>query len=52
MNEQKDLNERTLGEFFSYFMLETVLIGKLSKIDPFNQPSVEIVKKKTRQLIN
>ena len=48
----KDLNERTLGEFFSYFMLETVLIGKLSKIDPFNQPSVEIVKKKTRQLIN
>ena len=47
----KDFNERTLGEFFSYFMLETVLVGKLSKIDPFNQPSVEIVKKKTRQLI-
>ena len=29
---------------FSYFMIETVLIGKLSKINPFDQPAVEQVK--------
>ena len=37
-------NEQTLSELFSYFMLETTIIGKLSKIDPFNQPAVESVK--------
>ena len=45
--ELRNFNEETLGEFFSYFMLETVLIGKLLNIDPFNQPAVEDVKTET-----
>ena len=38
------LNEESLGELFSYFMIETALIGKMLNIDPFNQPAVEEVK--------
>tara|TARA_X000001036_G_scaffold439458_1_gene490679 strand:+ start:1082 stop:2284 length:1203 start_codon:yes stop_codon:yes gene_type:complete len=45
--ELRNFNEETLGEFFSYFMIETVLIGKLLNIDPFNQPAVEDVKTET-----
>ena len=45
-------DEETLGELFSYFMFETSLIGNLSNINPFNQPAVEQVKKKTKQLLS
>lgn len=45
------INETTLGELFSYFIIETVLIGKLLKIDPFNQPAVEEVKILTKKLL-
>lgn len=40
----KEHNENVLGKLISYFMLETVLIGKLLKLNPFNQPAVEQVK--------
>jgi glucose-6-phosphate isomerase len=45
-------NEETLGELFSYFMLETVVIGKLVGINPFDQPAVEQVKTFTKKLLN
>ena len=45
-------NEETLGELFSYFIMETVLIGKLIGIDPFNQPSVEQVKILTKKYLS
>jgi glucose-6-phosphate isomerase len=44
--------EDTLGKLFSYFMLETVLIGKLIGINPFNQPSVEEVKVLTKKYLS
>ena len=44
----KDFEEDTLGELFSYFMLETVITGKLANINPFNQPAVEKVKVYTK----
>ena len=47
----KKINEKTLGTLFSYFILETILIAKLSKINPFNQPAVEQVKIYTNQLL-
>ena len=31
-------NEEMLGALFSYFILETVLIGKLLNLNPFDQP--------------
>ena len=46
------INEEILGELFSYFILETVIIGKLAKINPFNQPAVEQVKNYTKKLLN
>ena len=47
----KNHNEETLSELFSYFILETVFLGKLTNIDPFNQPAVEQVKLATIKLI-
>jgi len=47
----KDLKEETLGELFSYFILETIIIGKMLNINPFNQPAVEQVKKNTKKFL-
>ncbi len=47
----KDFSEESLGELFSYFILETALIGKLSNINPFDQPAVEEVKIGTKKLL-
>ena len=44
-----EISEEILGELFSYFILETVLIGKLLKLNPFNQPAVEQVKIETKK---
>ena len=44
-------NEEALGELFSFFILETILIGKFFKINPFNQPSVELIKKETKKIL-
>ncbi len=45
-------NEETLGELFCYFMLETIMLGKALNVNPFNQPSVELIKKETKRLFN
>ena len=45
-------NEETLGELFSYFMLETIFIGKHLGINPFNQPAVEQLKKLTTNYLS
>ena len=49
--EISEINEGTLGELFSYFMLETAIIGKLLNINPFDQPAVEEVKISTKKLL-
>ena len=46
------INEEILGELFSYFMLETSLLGKLIHVNPFNQPAVEEVKTITKQYLS
>ncbi len=43
-------NEETLGELFCYFILETILLGKSLNVNPFDQPSVELIKTETRKL--
>ncbi len=48
----KKINEKVLGELFSYFILETVIIGKLVNLNPYNQPAVEQVKKYTKKILN
>ena len=49
--ELKNIHEETLGELFSYFMLETVIIGNLVGINPFGQPAVEQVKVLTKKYL-
>jgi len=44
-------NEESIGELFIFFMLETVLLGKLLKINPYDQPAVELIKKETLRLL-
>tara|TARA_B100001063_G_C16733952_1_gene540927 strand:+ start:35 stop:1246 length:1212 start_codon:yes stop_codon:yes gene_type:complete len=45
-------DEQTLGELFSYFILETSIAGKLSNLNPFDQPAVEQVKVFTKKLLS
>ena len=47
----KRIDESVLGSLFSYFILETILVGKLLKINPYDQPAVEQVKKHTKKLL-
>ena len=44
-------NEETMGELFSFFILETILLGQLMKVNPFDQPSVELIKKETAKIL-
>ncbi len=44
-------NEKTLGELFSFFILETILLGKCLNLNPYNQPSVELIKQETKKLL-
>ena len=48
----KDFSENTLGELFSYFMLEIAIVGKLAKINPYDQPAVEEMKLLTKKLLS
>ena len=42
-------NESTLGILFTYFILETILLGKALNVNPYDQPSVELIKKETKK---
>ena len=47
----KENNEKTLGELFCFFILETILIGRALNINPYDQPSVELIKKETKKIL-
>ena len=49
--EIKRRNEETLGELFTFFILETILLGKCLKINPYDQPAVELIKKSTKKTL-
>ncbi|MDC3034070.1 glucose-6-phosphate isomerase [Candidatus Pelagibacter sp.] len=44
-------DEKTLGELFIFFILETILLGKALNLNPYDQPAVELIKKKTKKLL-
>lgn len=44
-------DENTLGELFCFFILETILIGMALKINPYDQPAVELIKKETKKIL-
>ncbi len=44
-------DEKALGELFCFFILETILLGKLLGVNPFDQPAVELIKKETKKIL-
>jgi len=44
-------SEKSLGEIFTFFMLETILLGNVLKVNPFDQPSVELIKIETNKIL-
>ena len=49
--EIKNRDEKTLGELFCFFILETILIGKSLKLNPYDQPAVELIKLETKRIL-
>jgi glucose-6-phosphate isomerase len=47
----KKFDENTLGKLFLLFILETIALGKMMKINPFDQPAVEKVKVLTKKFL-
>ena len=45
-------NEDVLGELFTFFILETIILAELMNVNALNQPSVELVKKETSRLLD
>ena len=44
-------DEQSLGKLFCFFILETILLGRALKVNPFDQPSVELIKKETNKIL-
>ena len=44
-------SEEALGELFTFFILETILLGELTRVNPFDQPSVELIKTETNRIL-
>ncbi len=49
--EIKRRDEKTLGELFCFFILETILLGKSLNLNPYDQPAVELIKKETKKIL-
>ena len=43
--------EKSLGELFCFFILETILLGRALRVNPYDQPSVELIKKETKNFL-
>ena len=44
-------DEKSLGELFCFFILETILLGRALNVNPFDQPSVELIKIETQKIL-
>ena len=44
-------NEEELGMIFTFFVLETILLARLMKVNPFDQPAVEQIKIETKKIL-
>ena len=45
-------NEESLGELFTFFILETILLAQAMNINPYDQPAVELVKVETKKILS
>ncbi len=44
-------DEKSLGDLFCFFILETILLGRALNVNPYDQPSVELIKKETKKIL-
>lgn len=47
----KKFDENTLGKLFFLFIFETIVISKIFRVNPFDQPAVEKIKTLTRKIL-
>ena len=47
----KNKTEKELGLLFAFFVFETILLARLMKVNPFDQPAVEQVKLMTKKFL-
>ena len=47
----KKFDEDVLGKLFLLFILETIILSKNMRVNPFNQPAVERVKVLTKKFL-
>lgn len=47
----EDLSPRSIGSLVAHSMLEIVILSHMMNINPFNQPGVEFIKTKSKQLV-
>ena len=43
--------KKNWARFFTFFVLETILLSRLMNVNPFNQPAVEQVKIETQKIL-
>ncbi len=48
----KNRSEETIGELFTFFILETILLGNFLELNPFDQPAVNEIKIETKKILN
>ena len=48
----KKKDEEELGMFFTFFVLETILLAQIMNINPFDQPAVEKIKIETKKILS
>ncbi len=48
----QNLSAKSFGAITCHLMFETITIGHLMRINPFDQPGVELIKKHSRELVN
>ncbi len=46
-----DKSEESIGQFLQFQMMQTMLLGRLLEVNPFDQPNVEAYKEETRSLL-
>ena len=49
--EVRKRDEKTLGSLFTFFILETILLGNALNLNPYDQPAVELIKQETKKLL-
>ncbi|MEM2146300.1 MAG: hypothetical protein QW279_13130 [Candidatus Jordarchaeaceae archaeon] len=47
-----DKSEHSIGQFLQFKMFETIYLGSLLNVNPFDQPNVEEYKKETRKILS